>query len=516
MSNFSRSLTPDQCKQQLGTFERDYRLNPTNAGCAGNYASVLFTIGRVPESIPVFEQACILDRKTAGNFINFAMALKDVGRYDEAARALEYGYQAEPDSFYHELGFAESLLRAGLWRRAWPMYEEARITKFSVKNEQEIPPQLPELKRENIEMLEACCEPASRLPNGSKPRIAVYGEGGIGDRICYARFLPWLERYGFDFTYFPDAGIVNNPGFACSSLFKSWPWANTRELDGSPFEASAWTTQFALMAIFNITPTQIPWFLLPLKINDEVSAPYATMFRELRRQQGKPIVGVVWNAGEVFEGERKFRSMSHVQVTRLAVSCPQYTWVNCNLNADLAEPFCNVKPWVTWEHTAAIMACCDGIISVDTGPMHVAGAMELPLWIALSGNSDWKFMKAPPDVGAPIYIPGQRPHQSKISRDKCYFYPKARIFRNRGMGFEDTINQLIERLTAGDYPGREKNADVHSGNHDRDAQSCRESYGTHFESGQRDGGNGASDGSQRQRDAAATSSAGNGRRSVVG
>ena len=508
MAGFSSSLTPDQCREQLPTFERDFNLNPGHAGCAGNYASVLFTIGRVEESIPIFEAACNADRKTPGTFINLAMAYKELGRFDDAARALEFGFEADPDHFYNELGYAESLLRAGHWRAAWPHYENARLTKFSVKNEQNIPPQLPEIKRENIEMLEKCGEPATRLPDGTRPRIAVYGEGGIGDRICYARFLPWLEGFGFEYTYFADAGIVNNPGFACLSLFSSWPWAHVEDMRGQNFSASAWTTQFALLALFNVSPTRVPLLPSLMKISDAARAPYAEMFRRLREHERKPILGVVWNAGEKFEGERKFRSMSHVQVARLAVSCPEYTWINCNINTELSFPFSNVKPWVTWEHTAAILSCCDGIISVDTGPMHVAGAMGLPLWIALSGNSDWKYLRAPrhgvKEAAGPVL-------NFQISQDKCYWYPKARVFRNRGMGFEETINQLIARLTAGDYPGKE-NADFHSGNHDCGAQSRFEDHGAQFEPGQRNGGNGANHGSERESYAAADQCAGNGGR----
>jgi hypothetical protein len=458
MSGFQAGLSPADCRAQLGNFERDARLNPANAQCVGNYAAALFTIGRVNESIPLFDRAYQLDPSNAATVVNRAMAYKECGRFDDCARELEFAHASEAGSSYAALGYAESLLRAGFWSKAWPLYEQARYTKFITKNEQQVPAGCLELTRESIEMLDECGQQATTLPDGTKPMIAVYGEGGIGDRICYARFLPWLAKYGFDFTYFPDAGIVNNPGFACASLFSRAPWAHAAEL--RPLEAAAWCTQFSLCAIFDVTPTRIPDFPEPLPPDPETAKMFRGAFDAMRKDRPKPIIGVVWSAGEKFEGERKFRSMTEGQVARLAVSCPEYNWINCLTGTHLPEPWIEVNPFTTWEHTAGILASCDGIITVDTGPMHLAGWMKLPMWIALSGNSDWKFLK-PLRRSVSNGVPVLEPWQPKIAaraevKDRCYWYRHAKIFRNEGIGFESTINQLIARLNAGDFPGREK------------------------------------------------------------
>src|SRR5574337_450250 len=44
-----------------------------------------------------------------------------------------------------------------------------------------------------------------------------------------------------------------------------------------------------------------------------------------------------------------------------------------------------------WEDTAAVIANLDFIVTVDTGVMHLAGAMGKPLWVLLSGAVDPKW-----------------------------------------------------------------------------------------------------------------------------
>lgn len=440
--NFQGGLSPDQARQMLPNMFRDARLNPNHAGCTANLAAILFTIGRVPESIPWFERALSLDKTEAGTWINAGMAYKEMGDFDKAHAAIAEGWKLDQKNFYHNLGYSESLLRVGKWHEGWPIYEKARITKFGCKNDAEVPANLPEWRGERAQAL---------LPDGSNPKILVIGEGGIGDRINYCRFLPRLAELGFDYTFYPDFGIGGNPAFNPHPLFDRVKWThseiwNPRE----PKVFSAWTTQFSLPATLDVTPEEVPPFKTKFTANSEFTAVYRNTIAEFKKKQGeKPVIALVWNAGEKFEGDRKFRSLTICQAARLATSCPGIHWINgsgCQGMSPAGErygyemqmPFIQVAPWENWEQTAAILAACDGIISVDTGAMHLAGAMGLPMWIILSGNSDWKF-------GMP----------TKKNPERTVFYPDARLFRNVGLGFENAIDQIIYELNAGNYPGRQ-------------------------------------------------------------
>lgn len=58
--------------------------------------------------------------------------------------------------------------------------------------------------------------------------------------------------------------------------------------------------------------------------------------------------------------------------------------------------------------TAAMMMACDRVISADTAPVHLAGALGVPTWVALKQVPDWRWF---------------------LGRDDSPWYPPLRLFR---------------------------------------------------------------------------------------
>lgn len=79
--------------------------------------------------------------------------------------------------------------------------------------------------------------------------------------------------------------------------------------------------------------------------------------------------------------------------------------------------------------TAAVMKHLDLVISVDTAVVHLAGALSVPVWVALCTASDWRWLQG---------------------RDDTPWYPSVRLFRQRRWGdwagvFERMASELSER-----------------------------------------------------------------------
>jgi ADP-heptose:LPS heptosyltransferase len=61
-----------------------------------------------------------------------------------------------------------------------------------------------------------------------------------------------------------------------------------------------------------------------------------------------------------------------------------------------------------FDDTAAVLALCDLLITVDTAPAHLAGAMGRPVWVLVPFAPDWRWMR---------------------DGETTPWYPTARVFR---------------------------------------------------------------------------------------
>jgi len=76
--------------------------------------------------------------------------------------------------------------------------------------------------------------------------------------------------------------------------------------------------------------------------------------------------------------------------------------------------------------TAAAVSDLDLVISCDSSPAHLAGALGIPVWVALSTACDWRWM---------------------LGRSDSPWYPTMRLFRQRALGdWEGVFRQIRDEL----------------------------------------------------------------------
>jgi hypothetical protein len=88
--------------------------------------------------------------------------------------------------------------------------------------------------------------------------------------------------------------------------------------------------------------------------------------------------------------------------------------------------------------TAAVMMNVDLVISSDTAVPHLAGALGVPVWLALPFVPDWRWL---------------------LDRSDCPWYPSMRLFRQRALGdwtgvFSEIQAALLECLRSFDSSRR--------------------------------------------------------------
>jgi ADP-heptose:LPS heptosyltransferase len=73
--------------------------------------------------------------------------------------------------------------------------------------------------------------------------------------------------------------------------------------------------------------------------------------------------------------------------------------------------------------TAALMANMDLIISVDTSPVHLAGALGKPTWLLIPYSPDWRWL---------------------LDREDSPWYPTMRLFRQPKHGDWQSVVESLE------------------------------------------------------------------------
>lgn len=395
-------MSVDIAAGQLELLEGICKLRPTPHSIA-ELAAVYFTLGQTEKaaglSLYVWNQ--IKDQSVG---TNLAVILKDLGRHSESFRVIEEAYWMNPDERYTQLAYAEALLRAGFWKQAWLIYDNARPTQQGAALDVGVPNAVKEWQGEP-------------LPKDHK--LLVINEGGTGDRLSYARWLPKLTEMGINWFFYPYDTL--------HSLFTR-VLPNERIMgNGTEIEPTHWCTTFSLPAKLGVGPQEIPE---PLHFmpTDEMANYY-----KFNRADNLPIVGLCFKAAELHQGGRTVRSMSEGQAMRLVCQTgDRVHWVSLQHKYQMPYPVTTL-PFETWEHTAGLLYNLDAVVTVDTGVFWLASSMKKPTALLLPGNSDWKFL---------------------TKGTKTSWSDSVHVYRNENLGFENAINNIVKDIRGGMWPAK--------------------------------------------------------------
>jgi hypothetical protein len=91
-----------------------------------------------------------------------------------------------------------------------------------------------------------------------------------------------------------------------------------------------------------------------------------------------------------------------------------------------------------FDNTAAAIANLDLVITCDSAPAHLAGALGIPVWVALAYIPDWRWL---------------------LGRDDTVWYPTMRLFRQPRFGDWPAVFQTISAALAefvSEVPARQR------------------------------------------------------------
>ena len=433
--------------EALASFAAATRLAPRDPDAWCSRAGTLRELGRLEESVEAAERALELRRDFPEAAINLGNALLKLDRSEEALDA--YLRASEPGPC-----LAKALLGQGLALRSLGRFWEA-VTAFdkaaglgsreAVAGKGCLMLTLGDFEQ-GFEGYEARWLKGKSLsealgmrfetwkgPGRRGQRVLVLNDHGLGDTIQFFRYLPLMAAAGVEATFVCPPRLRRLLSSKAEARFADSPPA------GKLFDA-----QIAISSLPRAFGTRLE--TIPAAV------PYLSAEPALREIWRKRIgaegfkVGVVWQGNPDPEADRS-RSMPLTALAPLAeVAGVRLISLQKGIGE---EQLVNLPPSFQVEtlgtdfdagadafvDTAAAMTCLALIIICDTSVAHLAGALGVPVWVALKSDAEWRWL---------------------TKRADSPWYPTMRLFRQkrRGVwsdvfeGMAGELAQLVERRRA--------------------------------------------------------------------
>ena len=161
--------------EAIAAYRGALRLQPNHAEAQSNLGAALREIGEMDQGIEAFRAAIAIDETCLDAHANLGAALHDLGKFDEAIASLERAIQLNPQADFPHYNLALSLLQGGDYERGFAEYEH-RVHAVASRHRFATPPW------DGREL-------------GGKT-ILLHAEGGFGDVIQFARFVPMVKARG--------------------------------------------------------------------------------------------------------------------------------------------------------------------------------------------------------------------------------------------------------------------------------------------------------------------------------
>ncbi len=399
-----------QLDAAAASYREALRLNPGSSDALVNLGNVCAGRQQWDEAVGHFRQALGLQPEHANALKNLAVTLLDQGQSAEAEQVFRQMLDVHPDSPEAHLGLASCYLLRGDFERGWPEYEwRWRTPEFG---------SLPNLSRWEGQPL------AGRS-------LLLLAEQGLGDTIQFIRYARPLKQRGARVVLACPPALARllarSPDL--DELFVRGP---AEDLPRCDYYLPLLSAPGALGTGASTIPCTVPY----LSADPELAAHWR---RELAGIEGLKI-GIAWQGSREFRQDR-WRSIPLARFSPLA-ELPGVRLVSLQKgfgSEQLAEvdfPVLDLGDRLDEAagplmDTAAIMSNLDLIVTSDTAIAHLAGALAVPVWVALPRSPNWRWL---------------------LERDDSPWYPTMRLYRQTVLG---DWEQVFRRIAA-ELPVRER------------------------------------------------------------
>jgi len=384
-------LKSKEYQKALDCFTEILKNHPNYADAYVGLAHVLLETGYIEQSLEMQTRAISIRPNNPDSHLNKAAALSWLGRYHEAAESAKECLKLTPENpeanfylgmFQLALGDFEAGMNGYQWRN-----HPARLKQLGI-------------------VLPAFSMPQWQGESLHGKTIVIFPEQGFGDYIQFVRYAKQLKELGANVW-----SAVKEP---LHMLMKSCPYIDRLLQEGEKavgydYWVFALSLPYLLKTKLETIPCPIPYLYSDPELTERWLKRLASI-----RQPSQKIVGLIWSGSADHSGDR-WRSIAPEKLMPL-LEVTGITFVALDKGNPKAQKIrfgdreiINIGPEIqSFADTAAVLKSIDLLITVDSAPAHLAGAMGLPVWTLVAFTHDWRWL---------------------VDRTDSPWYPTMRLFR---------------------------------------------------------------------------------------
>ena len=383
----------DRFQSALASYENAIILDPVYASAFNNRGYALERQLRFEDAIASYNTAVAIIPDYAEAFSNLANALQQLKRFDEAIGSLHKAASIDSASAdtYHNLSYI--LLLLGNFEDGLAFYEWRKKTAD------------PKGSRTFNKPLWTGREDLCNR------KILIHWEQGLGDTLQFCRYVRLLSERGAKVLFAPQKQLwrlLETLDGACEIVDEDDP---ALEFD---FHCPLLSLPLAFKTSFSEIPTRETYLRAePARV------------KKWKAIIGDPgfKIGVCWqgSTGKIDAGRsftlREFQALSQIPGLRLislhkGAGEAQLSDIPEGMSVETLGPEFDSGPDAFLD-TAAVMMCCDLVVTSDTAVAHLAGALGVKTWVAVKHVPDWRWF---------------------MDRSDSPWYPSLRLFRQHSHG----------------------------------------------------------------------------------
>ena len=393
--------------EAVAAYQNAVRLQPNFPIAFNNLGNTLRQQRRLKEALASFDQALRLRPDYVNAIKNRATTLLWEGFIDEAVTTYERVMQLAPDDAETHKNLGVVRLLQGRFAEGWPDYE------WRWKLSDTTPPAFPQPRWDGASL--------------DGRTILLTAEQGLGDTIHFVRYSAVLKQRF-------DCRTIVACQRALLPLLQSCAGIDRLVAQGDePSDFDVWAPLLSVpAALGHNSPADFP-AAVPYLSPD--AARVAEWHDRLKAFGGFKI-GLAWQGNPQHQADRirsvplaEFAPLGKLHGVRLfslqkGVGVEQLDTIGARLEIERLPD--DVDSAGAFVDTAAMMRNLDVVITSDTAIVHVAGAIGVPVWVALPLVPDWRWL---------------------LGRDDSPWYPTMRLFRQTTVGdWPSAIAKIVAAL----------------------------------------------------------------------